>query len=116
MTVHVDIVAAAGALAGGQVFPLVADEGTLPPYAVFQVVGGDPMSCLSGERPEKRQRRVQFSVWAKTTLEAQAIAEQIEVALSSAAHLQTEVLTIAIDTYDEVKKLRGAMQDFMLFC
>lgn len=116
MSVHVSVQAAVSALAGGRVFPLVADEGTAVPYVVFQVVGGDPMSFISGDRPDKQERRVQFSVWAKTTLEAHAIAAQIEAALCATAELQTEVLTIALDAFDEITKYRGARQDFYLFC
>jgi hypothetical protein len=116
MSVHVEVREALRGLAGDRIFPLLADEGTQVPYIVFQVVGGGPEEFLSGDKPAKRQRRVQVNVWAATTLEASALAEQAEDALRAATTLQTEVLTGAVDTYDEITKYRGTMQDFSLFC
>ena len=116
MTIHVQVREALAGLAGDRVFPLVADEDTATPYIVFQVVGGDPTALLTGEKPEKRMRRVQFNVWSKTIIEAEAIAEQIDDALRAAQALQAQPVTVAIDTYDEATKYRGKMQDFSLFC
>jgi hypothetical protein len=115
MTPHAQVRQALRGLAGDRVFPLVADEGTAAPYVVFTIVGGNPQEFLSGEKPEKKWRRVQTTVWSKSTTEASEIADQAEDALR-AAPLQTEVLTVAIDTYDETTKLRGAMQEFYIFC
>lgn len=116
MTVHVDVREALRGLAGDQVFPLMADEGTLPPYIVFQVVGGDPQEFLSGEKPNRQQRRVQVSVWAKSSLEAGRLAEQVEDAIRAAKDLQPEVLTIPVDTIDDATRYRGTIQEFYLFC
>lgn len=116
MTVHVQVRDALRNLAGDRVYPLVADENTATPYIVFQIVGGDPGSFVSGEKPQKRQRRVQVSVWAKSILEAGAIADQVEDAFRAVPALQMDVLTGAVDTYDETTKYRGTMQDFSLFC
>lgn len=116
MTPHEEIFAAIGHLAGGQVFPGIADEGTETPYVTFQIMGGPPIKFITGEKPAKRFSRVQINVWAATSIEAFGVAADVEDALRAAVHLQTEVLTGAGDTYDEVTKDRGAMQEFMLFC
>ena len=115
MSVHVKVRDVLTGLAGDQVFPIVAPEGTLPPYVVFQVVGGDPQEFITGEKPEKRQRRLQVNVWSESIIEAEEIAQQAENALR-AAGLQTEVLTVAADTYDETTKRCGKVQEFYLFC
>ena len=115
MTPHARVRLALQGLAGDRVFPLVADEDTATPYVVYQIVGGDAQEFLSGEKPEKKQRRIQINVWSKSSLEASEVADQVEDALRAAA-LQTEVLTIATDTYDETTKYRGAMQEFYIFC
>jgi len=115
MTPHVRIRQALAGLASDRVFPLVADDVNVTPYVVFQIVGGDPQEYLTGEKPEKRQRRVQINVWSRSSIEASEIADQVEDALK-AAPLQTEVLTTAIDTYDEVLKYRGTLQEFYIFC
>lgn len=115
MTPHARLKLALEGLAGDRVFPLVADEGTATPYIVYQIIPGDAQEFLSGEKPEKKQRRVQVNVWSRSSIEASEIAEQVEDALR-AAPLQTEVLTIASDTYDETTKYRGTMQEFYVFC
>lgn len=116
MTVHIEVREALRGLAGDRVYPLMADEDTATPYIVYQVVGGDAQEYLSGEKPCKKQRRVQVKVWSTSTIEAAQIAEQVEDALRAAAHLQPDVLTVPMDTFDEATKYRGAMQDFYLFC
>jgi len=116
MSIHAQVRAALAGLAGDRVYPLIAEEGTATPYIVFQVVGGTPEGFLGGEKPEKRQHRVQVNVWSKSILEAGVIADQVEDALRAVVELQTEVLTGAVDTYDEATKYRGQMQDFSLFC
>ncbi|TQK10252.1 DUF3168 domain-containing protein [Herbaspirillum sp. SJZ107] len=116
MSVHIEVREALRGLAGDKVFPLTAPEGTPPPYIVFQVVGGAVQEFVSGEKPEKRQRRVQVKVWSESTIEAAEIAEQVEDSLRAAVDLQPEVLTIPIDILDEATNYRGTMQDFYLFC
>lgn len=116
MTIHTEICAALSGLAGDRIYPLVAPEKTPAPYVVFQVVGGDAMAFISGEKPEKRIRRVQVSVWSTSIIEAEQIAEQVEDAFRAVVALQAQALTIAIDTYDETTDYRGKMQDFNLFC
>lgn len=116
MSIHAQVRAALAGLAGDRVYPLIAEENTATPYIVFQVVGGEPENFASGDRPAKRWRRVQVNVWSKSILEAGAIADQVENALCAVAELQTDVVTGAVDTYDEATKYRGQMQDFMLFC
>lgn len=116
MTVHVEVREALRGLAGDRVFPLVADERADVPYIVFQVVGGDAQEFLTGEKPVAKRRRVQVNVWSRSALEAAQLAEQAEDALRAVGALQTEVLTVPIDTYDETTTYRGTMQDFYLFC
>lgn len=116
MSVHVEVREALRDLVGDRVYPVVADEGAVTPYIVFQVVGGGPEEFIGGDKPAKRLYRIQVNVWAATALEASAIAEQAEDALRARAVLQTEVLTGAADTFDDVTRYRGTMQDFYVFC
>ncbi len=103
-------------LAGGRIFPDVAGLGTDKPYITYQVVGGEPMNFLSGDRPAKQHVRIQVNVWSTRRIEASEIGMLVEDALRSAAALQTEVVSGRVATYDEETDLRGVMQDFMLFC
>lgn len=116
MSVYVPILEVIGGLAGGRVFPLVADEGAETPYVVVQRVGGPANNFLTSEIPEKEIRRVQVTVWAKTALEAESVGDQVANAVRSAAQLQPEVVGGAVDDYDPTTKYRGSRQEFYLFC
>jgi len=103
-------------LAGGRVFPDIAPLDTVKPYVTFQSVGGAPTNYLSGDRPDKQHVRMQVNVWAERRMEASELGMLVEDAMRSANHLQVEVLTGRVATYDEPTNLRGTMQDFSLFC
>ena len=103
-------------LAGGRVFPDVAPLDTVKPYITYQVVGGEPMNFLSGDRPNKQHVRMQVNVWASHRIEASEVGMLVEDALRSATALQVEVASGRVATYDEETDSRGIMQDFMLFC
>lgn len=115
MTPHEQIRLVLGELADGRVFPGIADAGTPTPYITFQVIGGPPINFITGETPAKRFVRVQINVWSATSIEAFEVAAQVENALRAETALQTEALTSAGDTYDELTEYRGAMQEFQLF-
>lgn len=103
-------------LAGGRVFPDVAPLGTERPFITYQAVGGAPDNYLSGDQPEKQQVRMQVNVWAARRAEASEIGMLVEDAMRSATHLQVEVVSGRVATYDEETDLRGTMQDFSMYC
>jgi hypothetical protein len=103
-------------LAGGRIFPDIAELNTAKPYITYQAVGGEPMNFLSGDRPSKQHVRIQVNVWSERRIEASEIGMLVEDALRSATALQVEVVSGRVATYDEETNLRGTMQDFMLFC
>lgn len=118
MTIEEQVAAALQGLAGGQVFPDMAPEQTVAPYIVYQVVGGEPTNYLTGDAPGKTNARVQVAVWAGepgARLKASQLGEQVESAVRAVAALQPEVLTGRMSTFDEVKKLRGTIQDFSVW-
>lgn len=103
-------------LAGGRIFPDVAEVGTAKPYITYQAVGGEPLNFLGGDRPSKQFVRMQVNVWSERRIEASEIGMLVEDALRSATTLQAGVASGRVATYDEETNLRGTMQDFMLFC
>jgi hypothetical protein len=115
MTIEAEVYAALQGLAGGRVFPDVAPENTAVPYITYQAVGGEPVNFLSGEAPGKTNARMQINVWAKTRIEASELGAQVEDAIRAATHLQPEVLTGRVATYDETTQYRGTMQDVSLW-
>lgn len=111
---HIDGLLAA--LVNGRIFPDVAPQDTSVPYITYQAVGGDPINFLTGDDPGKSNTRMQVNVWAATRMEASALGALVERAMRAAAHLQPEVLTGRVATYDDTTTYRGTMQDFNLFC
>ena len=103
-------------LAGGRVFPDVAPLNTERPFITYQAVGGAPDNYLSGDQSEKQQIRMQVNVWAARRTEASEIGMLVEDAMRSATHLQVEVISGRVATYDEETDLRGTMQDFSMYC
>lgn len=116
MSLYVQMLAVLNGLAGGRVFPLVADEGVDTPYIVVQRVGGSATNLLTGEAPEKQVHRVQVTVWARSALDAESIGEQVEAAIRGAVDLQPEVLGLPVDDYDPTTKYKGSRQEFRVFC
>lgn len=115
MTIEAQVYAVLKGLAEGRVFPDLAPEGVLTPYITYQAVGGEPINFLGGDNPGKTNTRMQINVWDKTRLGASALAEQVEDTMRQASHLQPEVVTGRIATYDETTQYRGTMQDFSLW-
>lgn len=106
-------------LAGGRVFPDVAPLNTERPFITYQAAGGAPDNYLSGDRPEKQQVRMQVNCWVSQEQGRRAASELailVEDAVRSAIHLQAEVITGRVATYDEETNLRGTMQDFSMYC
>jgi len=116
MTPEEHIYSVLQALAGGRVFPDIAPADTAKPYITYQAVGGAPINFLSGDRPDKQSVRMQVNAWAERRTEASALGMLVEDAMRSAHHLQVEVSTGRVSTYDEQTDLRGTMQDFQIFC
>ena len=113
---HID--AALQHLAGGRVFPDVAPAGAATPYITYQLVGGEPDAYVSGDRAEKRYRRMQVNCWAGPGRRAEAseLGALVEDTLCSVLLLQVEVLTERMSRHDEETDYRGTMQDFNLYC
>lgn len=115
MTLEEQVHAALQGLAGGKVFPDLAPAGTLPPYIVYQAVGGAPINFVGGEAPGKENTIVQVSAWAATRIAASALGKQIEGTLRAQAALQAEVASGRAATYDDATGYRGTTQDFSFF-
>lgn len=106
-------------LAGGRVFPDVAPQGTARPFVTYQLVGGAPENYLSGDAPDKQQVRMQVNCWASQEQGRHVVSELamlVEDAMRSATHLQVEVISGRVSTYDEDTNMCGTMQDFSMYC
>lgn len=93
-------------------FPDFAPPNTPAPYAIWQQVGGQPLAYGDDAIPDKRNGRIQITVWAANRAAANALMLQIEAAMIAQSHRPIGAL---LATYDEGAGLRGAIQDFSVW-
>lgn len=114
MSLETDLTAALQALCP-RVYPDVAPLGVQRPYVIYQQVGGDALTYTEGTLPDKRNARMQITVWADTRLAATALALSIEAALAAAPAFAAYPEGALRGAYDEGAQLRGAEQDFSIW-
>jgi hypothetical protein len=98
-----------------RVFPDVAPVSTTLPFVTYQQVGGYAPTFLERASPSKQNAFVQVNVYAKTRPEANALARQIEEALTAAASVQAMPMSALTALYDEDTEIRGTRQDFSVW-
>ncbi|MFD1709088.1 DUF3168 domain-containing protein [Ottowia sp. GY511] len=97
------------------VFAGMADA-TVPaskPYVVFTQVGGPVVNYVENSQPNLQQARIQVTVWAPTTLQANSISRAIERALRAATAFTARPLAAFDADHDPDTGRYGARQDFM---
>lgn len=98
-----------------RVFPDVAPAETALPYVTWQQIGGSVIKLLANEPATKRNARIQINAWAKSRIEANALAMQIEDALVSSSAFIAQPDSALMAHIDDDSDLRGAMQDFSIW-
>lgn len=98
-----------------QSFPDFAPATVTAPYAVWQQIGGASPAYVERAVFNKRNARVQISVWASTRLQANDLMAQIESALILATVFQASPYGAMTAVSDEETQLRGARQDFTIW-
>ena len=96
--------------ASGGVYFDSADIGTAPPFIVINEIGGQNINFLDGTAPSKRHIQFEVNVFAKSRLEANTIARQVEAQLRS--QLKAYVESEATTGYDEPTNFSGTRQEF----
>ena len=106
MALETSLKAALDPLVGGRVYPDVTPDNPTFPLIVYQQVGGQAVNFLEGTLPDQNNARVQLHVWAKSRLEASALAQQARAALTE--QLAATTLGAPVSLYEEALKLYGA--------
>lgn len=114
MSLESDLYAALSAVCA-RVYPDVAPTNTARPYVTWQQIGGQAPSYLERAVPDKRNAEVQVNVWAATRSEANALALQIEAALTAATAFQSKPVGALFATHEEDLNLYGTNQDFSIW-
>lgn len=106
------VVAAFAPLLGiGRCFPDVPpdDFARHPQFVVYQKVGGVPIYLTEGNLADKRNARVQVTLWAKDPATREIMADQLMAA--AARHPSMEPLTETVDGRDAALNLYSARFD-----
>jgi hypothetical protein len=95
------------------------DRPTLP-RITFQQVGGRAVNFMSGDKPSKKNARVQINCWGLRRDDVMALARLVEDAMRANTLLATTVLGSAVSTFEPKAApngadLYGAMQDFSVW-
>jgi hypothetical protein len=96
-------------------FPDYAPFDTLRPVVIWQQTGGQVITPVAREVPDKRHAIVQISVWADTRLEAINVSQQIEAALIQATQFQAKPVSAIVAVSDAELEIRGTVQDFSIW-
>jgi hypothetical protein len=114
MSLETDLYAALAAVCA-RVYPDLAPTNTPRPYLVWQQVGGAAPTYLEKQVVDRRNASLQVSVWADTRAAANALALQVESAMTTAAAFQAKPANALIARYDEETMLYGSNQDFSVW-
>ncbi|MEM5384140.1 DUF3168 domain-containing protein [Paraburkholderia phymatum] len=115
MTVKESIFALLSPLVDGRVFPVVAPFETPRPYVTYQRIGGNVISPLAKEVPDKQNGFFQVTVWADRPKDADALALQIESVFITAVVFNAKPMAAPIDRSEPDLKLYGSQQDFSIW-
>lgn len=111
MSIEATLRTVLGPLASNRVYPDVTPDSPVFPLIVYQQVGGQVAEFLEGTIADKDHARMQVVVWAKTRLEASAIARAARVALVEGATKAT-TYGAPVSLYEEELKLYGNRTDY----
>lgn len=111
---EIDLVNALNPFVSNRVYPDTAELNTPLPFILYQQVGGLGFNYLGNENTDKKNARIQISVFCATRGQAMNMIRDIEDALVLSP-INAQVLGAAIATYDEQTHVRGATQDFSVW-
>jgi hypothetical protein len=98
-----------------RVFRGTADLNTPKPYITYQRLGGQSLAFMDNAIPSQRNALVQVNVWATSPIEADALIQQVEVALRGATGMQATPEAESRDASEPDMNLAGASQDFSIW-
>lgn len=105
--------AALKGLAGGRVYPDLAPAGVAKPYIVYQAVGGEDITTLSGA-DTLQNTRMQVTVWAEKNAERLQIMGEVRNRLT-AAPILAKPIGAPVSEYEADTKLYGSRLDFSIW-
>lgn len=98
-----------------RVFPDVAPFNTQMPYITWQQIGGDVITPLSNELPDKRNALIQVNCWTESRLSSNQLALQVEAAMVAASQFVAVPRGAFTSSFEDDVDGRGTMQDFSIW-
>lgn len=111
MTMEASLIALVQPLCS-QVFPDFAPVGTLPPYVIYQGIGGQPLRYTEGTAASLRHTLLQVEVWSDRRAQALQLARALEDALSTTQVFVARPASEPTNLADEDLPRYGCRQDF----
>ena len=89
MSIQSDVVTALASVAGGRVYPQIAEAEADMPFVVYRVINKDPAQRL-GSAAGLINTSISFDCWADTYSAAITLAEQVRTAIDASALVSYE--------------------------
>lgn len=89
MSIQSDIVTALASVAGGRVYPQVAEQDAVMPFVVYRLLSKTPAQKMNGSAG-LINTIVEFACWAETYAAAIALAENVRTAINAASLISYE--------------------------
>lgn len=117
MTIESSLFALLGPLVGNRCYPDSTPDSPEFPCIIYQIVGGRALEWLDRTLPETENYRVQVETWAKTRLEASAVALRVrqKIIEEGSDFDSAETLGQAVTDYQKALKLYGSRQDYSIW-
>ena len=115
MTSEADIFTALKTLVADRVYPDLAPIGTARPFIVYAQVGGEALAFLENTLPDKKNGRFQIDVFADSRSACEAVALQVETAMTAAAAFQARAIGAPVSGYEPDVLIFSSMQDFSIW-
>ena len=112
--VPVAIVAALTPVFGAKVYPKVAPDGTLPPFAIYGGISTTPEVTLSDGIPIDSER-VQIDIYAEGYLECRTLSQSVIDAMLAIAQPLSVVPLTEEEVFDGEVKLYRHTQDYNIW-
>jgi len=111
MSLESDLRALLGPLVSNRVYPDATPDNPTFPLIVYQQVGGEVVEFIEGKIADKDHARMRVHVWAKTRLQASAIARKARIAIVEGA-MKGTTYGAPVSLIEEMLKIYGNRTDY----
>jgi hypothetical protein len=111
VSLETDIVTSVSSMFSGGLSPDTAPAAIVYPFAIYQQVGGIPISTFCGDATRRRNAVLQFWVWSKTRNECNTLMHALHAVLTEAPFRAVSQSGLMAE-YNEVTRTYGAVQRF----